>query len=399
MRKKIIGLVIVSLVCSGFLMVDKPQPAAAYTKAELDKINQQIKEYQKKKEAAQAKAAAAKQKKKDYEKNIAKYGNEVDRLQADIVETGTQLQALQSNITTTEIKLDKAQTKLTKAMDRVQKRDKKLKARLRLMYTNGSVSYLDVLFKSASFSDFFDRLNALQALVGQDRKLLDANRNDMAIISKEHRNIEDMFTSLNSGYKKVARLRSTMQSQEAYKEEQIGKLKKQVTELEELTAREEAEAVKYAKQEAKLIAQKQQIENTYTGGKLGYPLLAYYPITSEFGQRIDPITNKPGAMHNGMDFGAPGGTTIVAAEAGTVVTSGWVNGYGETVVISHGNIWTWYCHMQTGSRVVSAGEKVARGQKVGRVGSTGRSTGNHLHFGVYDSVRDKWVNPRPYLNL
>lgn len=397
--KKIKWLIILSLVFGGFVFVDKPEPTSAYTKAELDKINAEIKALQKKKAAAQAAAAEAKRKKKNAEYNITLYADEIEKLQKQIDASGQKIQNLQGKIVSTELTLADAEDEMEAAIDRVDKRDEILRSRLRLMYTNGTVSYLEVLFDSSSFSDFFDRLNSLEALVGQDRVLLEENKADLAVITKQRKEIKSMLNSLQGDYSQISNLRDDMLDQEATRESQVDNLKQQVEDLEELTAREEAEAVALAKQEAKLIAKRQEMENTYTGGKLGYPLLSRYPITSEFGRRIDPITGAAGAQHNGMDFGAPSGTTIVAAEAGTVVTAGWVNGYGYTVVISHGDIWTWYCHMKSGSIVVSSGEKVGRGQRVGRVGSTGRSTGPHLHFGVYNNKTDQWVNPRKYLNL
>jgi murein DD-endopeptidase MepM/ murein hydrolase activator NlpD len=397
--KKIIVLLVLSLIFSGFIVVEKPQPASAYTQAELAKINAQIKALQRKKAAARAAAADAKQKKANAQVNINNYSSEIAKLQKQIDSSGQQIQTLQGKIVNTELTLADAQDKMDTALARVKKRNTMIKARLRLMYMKGTVSYLDVLFDSSSFSDFFDRLNTLEKLIGQDKIMLKQNRKDLATITVQNKRIRGMLSSLQGDYSQMASLRNQMVNQEAARESQVQVLKKQVAQLEELSAQEEAEAVALAKQEARLIAKRQQMDNTYTGGTFGYPLLSRYPITSEFGGRIDPITGKAGAQHNGMDFGAPAGSTIVAAEAGTVVTAGWVNGYGYTVVISHGELWTWYCHMQSGSIAVSSGDRVSRGQKVGRVGSTGRSTGPHLHFGVYNSKTDQWLNPRKYLNL
>jgi murein DD-endopeptidase MepM/ murein hydrolase activator NlpD len=392
-------ILVFSLVVGIVSVADGPTPTHAVTKAELDKINAEIKALQAKKAAAQKKAANAKAQKKAAEQKVTNYTKEIKKLQKQIESSGQQIQSLQGKINTTELTLADAQTKMNDAQARVNARDAKLKSRLKLMYMNGSVSYLEVLFSSSSFSDLIGRLSLLESLVGQDKTLLDANKEDLAIITDQKVQISNMLNSLQGDYSKMSKLRSNMMYQESVRESQVSSLKKQVEHFEEVTAQEEAAAVSLARQEAALIAKKQSMGNTITGGRLGYPLLRTYPITSNFGRRIDPITKKAGAQHNGMDFGAPSGTTIIASEAGTVVTAGWVNGYGYTVVISHGEIWTWYCHMKTGTIAVSSGQKVSRGQKVGQVGSTGRSTGPHLHFGVYNSKSDQWLDPRKYLNL
>lgn len=392
-------ILVFSLVVGIVSVADSPTPTHAVTKAELDKINAEIKALQAKKAAAQRKAANAKAQKKAAEQKVTDYTKEIKKLQKQIESSGQQIQSLQGKINTTELTLSDAQTKMNDAQARVNARDAKLKSRLKLIYMNGSVSYLEVLFSSSSFSDLIGRLSLLESLVGQDKTLLDANKEDLAIITEQKVQISTMLKSLQGDYSKMSKLRSNMMYQESVRESQVSSLEKQIVNLEEVTAQEEAAAVSLARQEAALIAKKQAMGNTITGGKLGYPFYRTYPITSNFGRRIDPITKKAGAQHNGMDFGAPSGTTIIAAEAGTVVTAGWVNGYGYTVVISHGEIWTWYAHMKTGTIAVSSGQKVVRGQKIGQVGSTGRSTGPHLHFGVYNSRTDQWIDPRKYLNL
>jgi murein DD-endopeptidase MepM/ murein hydrolase activator NlpD len=133
----------------------------------------------------------------------------------------------------------------------------------------------------------------------------------------------------------------------------------------------------------------------YSGGKLAWPVPSRTAIGDGFGYRIDPIKhiNK---LHKGIDIPAPKGTTIVAAESGTVLIASQVNGYGNTVVIDHGGgLWTWYGHIRDGGIKVSEGQTVKRGQKIAEVGSTGDSTGNHLHFEV--RVKQEAVNPLPYL--
>ena len=122
-------------------------------------------------------------------------------------------------------------------------------------------------------------------------------------------------------------------------------------------------------------------------------MASYTRKSSPYGYRIHPITGTR-KLHSGVDYAAPHGTAIYAAEDGVVLTSGWINGYGYTVTVNHGGGYvTLYAHCS--KLLVSAGQKVSAGQTIAKVGSTGNSTGNHLHFEV--KVNGKAVNPEGYL--
>lgn len=132
--------------------------------------------------------------------------------------------------------------------------------------------------------------------------------------------------------------------------------------------------------------------SSYTGGKLGWPLPGY-SANSGMGGRVNPITGKR-ETHRGMDIAAPKGTTVYAAESGTVITAQYLNSYGNAIIISHGNgISTLYGH--NSKLLVSQGQSVKRGQAIAQVGSTGDSTGNHLHFEVRKN--GEYTNPSPYI--
>jgi murein DD-endopeptidase MepM/ murein hydrolase activator NlpD len=137
---------------------------------------------------------------------------------------------------------------------------------------------------------------------------------------------------------------------------------------------------------------RQTTAGTVTGtGQFVWPVSG--TITSQFGTRRHPVFGDM-RFHGGIDIGAPHGTTVVAADSGSVIISTYNSSYGNYVVISHGNgITTLYAHLST--RSVSVGDTVSRGQQIGRIGSTGVSTGPHLHFEV--SVNGTRVNPRNYL--
>ncbi len=134
---------------------------------------------------------------------------------------------------------------------------------------------------------------------------------------------------------------------------------------------------------------------SYTGGRLGWPTIGAYSISSRYGYR-----NFGDGWHGGIDIVRPGGSsgcTVVAAESGTVTFAGWYGSGGYTVIINHGGgLTTMYCHMQPGLKVRS-GQYVSRGQAIGKIGATGYVTGAHLHFEV--KVNGNNVNPAPYLGI
>ncbi|NKB18597.1 MAG: peptidoglycan DD-metalloendopeptidase family protein [Pseudanabaena sp. CRU_2_10] len=129
----------------------------------------------------------------------------------------------------------------------------------------------------------------------------------------------------------------------------------------------------------------------------GYPLPYAVPVTSSYGWRMNPVTGD-WAFHSGIDLGAPMGTPVLAAKSGTVQFAGWSGGYGNLVELSHDNMGTRYAHLA--AIYVAPGQRVARGQQVGIVGSTGRSTGPHLHFEIMVPSAEGWatLDPAPYLN-
>ncbi|MDX2255930.1 MAG: peptidoglycan DD-metalloendopeptidase family protein [Pseudanabaenaceae cyanobacterium bins.39] len=129
----------------------------------------------------------------------------------------------------------------------------------------------------------------------------------------------------------------------------------------------------------------------------GYPLPYLVPVTSNYGWRINPVT-AIWSFHSGIDLGASFGTPVLAAKTGTVEFAGWGGGYGNLIEINHGSTGTRYAHLE--AIYVSTGQRVAQGQMIGLVGSTGRSTGPHLHFEIMVPSVEGWLalDPAPYLN-
>jgi murein DD-endopeptidase MepM/ murein hydrolase activator NlpD len=371
-------------------------PSQGFTSAQSD-IDKQLAKIKQMEAAAQKKRDDAKKLTSSISATKKQEVQNMQQLMSNIDEQSTKLDDLNKQINDVTLTLQDTGDQLQEASDRVEARDSLLKSRLRLMYMNGSVSYMDVLFSATSFSDFLDRFLALQNIVGQDKQILDSNKADRDLVAAKKVQVETQLTQIKDLAVQAEDLKDKLSTQEQQKEVLIATLDQKVKEVDSMSEEAEKAIVALAQQRAELNKKKQALSNSfvYSGGKLAWPVPGRTTIGDGFGYRIDPIKhiNK---LHKGIDIPAPKGTTIVAAESGTVLIASQVNGYGNTVVIDHGGgLWTWYGHIRDGGIKVSEGQSVKRGQKIAEVGSTGDSTGNHLHFEV--RVKQEAVNPLPYL--
>jgi murein DD-endopeptidase MepM/ murein hydrolase activator NlpD len=386
------------LAVSITLLVTLPSTGFALTDKEIE--NQLDLNKKKAAEAAKKQLDADKQK-KDVVAQKAQETKSAQEIATQIEDQNDQLTTLnkQSDQVTDDLK--KTNKQLVEAEDRVTARDNLMKSRVRLMYTNGFVSYLEVLLEATSFGDFLDRYQALKSIVGQDKEILAANKKDRQAVTEKKVEVETQLAQVQALATQAELLKNTLVTKEKEKEVLIASLSSKEKALEMISEQQQQESVKLAN-ENKALLQKQR-ENqaraaapaAYTGGQLLWPLPGRTMISSGFGYRVDPF-NKADANHTGVDIPAPAGTAILAAESGTVIIARYVNGYGNTVVIDHGSIQSWYGHIRNGGTVVKEGDDVKRGQKIAEVGSTGRSTGNHLHFEIRKN--DTPVNPLPYVS-
>lgn len=260
--------------------------------------------------------------------------------------------------------------------------------RVRAMEEEGSVSYWSILFNADSFSDLLDRIADVDSVMDYDNAVMDE-----LIATREE--LERLQAELESAR---AEEQAARDQQEVKKKEQQAKVAEAQKLLDQINAdvaevnrQLDAEEAGAAEIQAQIAKKQKQLEeerrknNITISSESGYlwPLPGYYRLTSQFGYRIHPITGKAHS-HTGIDVPAPGGTPILAAKSGQVVTSAKHYSYGNYVVIDHGNgNSTLYAHMR--SRAVSEGQMVKQGQVIGYVGTTGSSTGNHLHLEVRDN--------------
>ncbi|MBR5316195.1 MAG: peptidoglycan DD-metalloendopeptidase family protein [Firmicutes bacterium] len=359
-KKTLICMLIISLVAS----------VGLWNLAYADDLDDQMEQVEQEKEEASAEMSKL-------TKKVESAKEEVDKIQAKV-------DAKQKEI-------NQAEKDIEKTKERIKKRQEGLNSRLRTMYKNGSVGYLDVLLGSNSISEFLNNMEMIQRIYRNDQDTL-------VELEEQHTELEQKQSDLE---KEKAALDADLEEQKEKEE----KLKTSQTELQEKIDALNAEADSIsaeiaARQEALKAEQEKNNSNTsndndndsYDGGQFLWPCDSRY-ITSEYGYRIHPLTGI-WTGHTGIDIGCSMYAPIYAAESGTVILSQWYGGYGYAVVIDHGGgISTLYGHNE--ELYVSVGQKVKRGDVIAGAGSTGWSTGPHLHFEV--RVNGDYVDPMGYL--
>jgi len=382
LRKTLLPL----LAAAALILSVIPQPTANAASS-LEEINRRIKETERK--IAQTEASI-----KNAEKEIKLIDKEEKQLEKEIAELDKKIEhqmilisEKEQQIARTEDNLRRTAEELDAAIARVEARNELLRARVRLMYTNGAVTYLDVLLNATSFTDFLDRFRSLSLIVEQDRQILEDNIRDKEMIEAHKAQIEEDLAKLEQAHRELVAIKEDLLRQEKEKEVRIAALNERREHLEEITEEQEKALIDAMKLKSELV--KERAKLVEHSGKFLWPLEKDYPITSNYGYRIHPIY-KTKKLHAGVDIGAPKGVKVLAAGSGIVITAKEWGGYGNAVMIDHGNgKWTLYAHL---SKIrVKEGDTVKAGQHIGDVGKTGTATGYHLHYEV--RVNSEPVDP------
>ncbi len=271
----------------------------------------------------------------------------------------------------------------------------KYKVRVRAMEESGRYSYIEVLFGASSIGEFLSLIDDIGDIMRSDKELENAYRQSVEDLKTVKAEYEEAKAEMEDSKAELVALKAQQEQDIAEATAVIAALQSDISSnssvLNELSAQESALNSEIQKKVEELNKQQEE-EKKNTGGNSGgsttgtgnlvWPSYCTY-ITSRQGPRTHPVTGEY-KNHGGTDIGASYGTAIWAADSGTVVYSsdGWNGGWGNYVMIDHGNgMQTLYAHMS--SRAVSVGQTVSAGQTIGYVGSTGMSTGPHLHFEMY----------------
>lgn len=338
--------------------------------------------------------------KKQIQKELNRLKSEKSTSQAKKNALDREISVMQQEINTVSSLISTLDTQIsqfTSELADIEKKEKEqyeaYKLRVRVMEEEGSVSYISVLLAADSFSDLLTKVEIIENVMTHDQSLMDKLKETRAQVQEKKKEIEA------SRAEQAAAKAKLVSSQDALevKSGEIGDVIDEISDEQAKYQKEfnEAErAMQSAKAELKkLLNSSKSSQTKYVGGTFMWPTPSCTIITSAYGMRYDPIT-RVRSKHTGVDIGARHGSNIVAANSGTVVTSGWSSkGYGNYVVINHGGgMSTLYAHMS--KRLVSKGQTVSKGDVIGLVGSTGYSTGPHLHFEILKNGDD--TNPMNY---
>lgn len=314
---------------------------------------------------------------------------EIKAVENKVYSVQQQINKLTERVNATKEEIAYAIEELNGKQSEMDEQNKALNARLRAMYKNGDVSMLSVLFNSASISDFLTNLDLIKRIYESDRKLLSSLESDCQLIAQKKQALSDLKTDLLNQQAVLKENKDELAKSEAALEKQKSSIEKNNKQLEAQIDSLNAEADRLVDEILKL-----QGGGDYLGGRMSWPAKASTRITSPFGYRMHPIL-KINKLHTGIDIGAAMGTDILAANSGKVITAAYnANGYGYYIMIDHGGgIVTLYGH--SSKLLVKKGDVVTKGQVIAKVGSTGMSTGAHLHFEV--RVNGKYTNPLEYV--
>ena len=336
------------------------------------------------------KAEQAQKKKNEIESRIEGLSEEKRAVDEAADEATKAYKDVKKELDATESRIDENEDKLKVLnKDFAVKRDQ-LAKRVRDIYINGQINYLDVLFGAKDFQDFFTRMDLLKRVIQQDYDLVQVVFAEKTAIETSQKELEKDKTAKEKLVASAADRKKEAEKKQAAKQAIIDKMETDRA-TQERIINENLAASKEVEQMIRNSRYQPASPALSGGGALNWPLGG--PITSPFGWRVHPITGAS-RFHSGIDIGGDYGDTIHAAGAGIVSYAGWISGYGYAVIIDHGGgISTLYGHNQ--ALLVSEGQSVSQGQAIAECGSTGNSTGPHCHFEV--RVDGEPVDPMGYL--
>ena len=348
--------------------------------------------------------------------------NQISDLSEKIDKTNGQIQKLNDDVKKATEEIATLEKEMAVLQKKIDERSDLLENRARALQVSDNVSYIDVIIGASSFVDFIDRFTAVSTLIDADRKIMREQKEDKSKLEDQKIVLENTKKQLEADQAKLVTLKSSLDSQKNEKRTLVTQLEAEQAKLEsekKLLEEEYSEALQVSKENEKKIAAEQarlaeiarqealknQGNNSgnlpaVSSGTWTKPTNGRF--TSGFGWRNIGAGNE---FHHGIDIANATGTPIVAANGGVVSYASSLSSYGNVIMITHivdGAVWTTvYAHL---SKIqVSVGQSVSKGQQIGLMGSTGRSTGPHLHFeihnGPWKSGRPYALNPLKYINL
>ncbi len=329
--------------------------------------------------------------------------NYVMQLDSNLNQIQKDLEGLEEQIEEKREEIEETKKELQKAEQEEARQYADMKKRIRFMYERGNSTYLEIIFSATGIGDFLNRNEYISKIMKYDKELLEKLvLQKKKVIATEERLLKEQ-EELEELKAVQEQNEESMETLISAKEQEIKEYDSDISNKEQLIAEYEAEiaaqdATIKALEEA-IAAEKRRLiaENgtviTYDGGQFTFPCPDYTRISDDYGNRIHPTLGVE-QFHNGVDLAAPSGSPILAAYDGTVIAASYSSTMGNYIMLDHGDgLITIYMHAS--SLLVSNGAAVAKGDKIALVGSTGRSTGPHLHFGV--RLNGSYTSPWNYI--
>ncbi len=411
--KRLVSILLVGVLCFG-LALETQAANVDEAKKKVEEAQEQAEEAEKEQKQAEEDKKAAEAEQENLEAEKAEAETAKQELADELSEILSQMDELQEKISAKEAEIDEITEELVQAQVKENDQYEAMKLRIKFMYENGDEQLLQILFEAEDMSDFLNKAEYISTVSDYDReqleeyeKVVEQVQEEQDKLQAEYDELEDLQNQLIDQQNQLEILISDRENEISSLEGDIQASQEQIDELTQ--AAEDAARKKEEAEESKREAQAQVNAAAASSGSSGSagssvssskgyftnPCPGYTRISSGFGPRSAP-TAGASTYHKGIDMAASMGTPIYAGESGTVTSASYSGSGGNMIVINHGNgMQTYYMHCS--KMYVSAGQKVSRGENIGAVGSTGNSTGPHLHFQVM--VNGTAVNPLNYLSL
>ena len=325
--------------------------------------------------------------------------SKVTELNQQLIDISARITDLENQLTAKSEDIQETKDELAGAKEREAQQYADMKVRIQFMYENGQTSYLEALLSSRNISEFLNSADYIAQIQSYDRQKLTEYQDTVESIVNLEAQLEQEYTDLEALKSTVESNKATVAAMMRQKESELADISGDIEDAQsdadyyaaEIQAQEELiAAIKRAEAEKAAAGVE---EHPYTGGAFRWPCPSSTRVTSDYGMRVSPMSGAS-SNHKGIDIGASAGADIIAAADGTVTAASYSSAAGNYVMIDHGGgLYTVYMHAS--SLLVSPGQTVSAGDVIAKVGSTGISTGSHLHFGV--SLNGSYVSPWSYL--
>lgn len=406
MKKKQIRM---SIMLCLVLIATIPLNAAAtsmssITSESIKEKENQISQAEKEKETLKSNLSNLQQIREELETQKTNLKNYVAQLDSNLAQIEQNISELKAKITSKEEEIAQTEAELEAALEKEENQKESMIARIRLMYEKGDPYLLDMMLKAENFGDFLNRADYMEKVMAYDRQMWEEFRENRQLIELCKEELEAEKEILDQAKANIEVEQSNLEALIDQKNKDIISYESDISNKDQAIKEYEAEIAQQDAEiealEAAIAAEKKKILEssgtvlTYDGGVFKFPLATYTRISDDYGMRIHPTLGVE-QFHNGVDFAAPQGTAIYAAYDGKVVAATYSATMGNYVMIDHGDgLYTIYMHAS--ALYVSKDDIVVRGETIAAVGSTGRSTGNHLHFSVRKD--GAYVSPWNYLS-